>query len=241
MAKKDEIFVLNKRVRLLQPRDGFRTSLDSVMLAAACPAKKNETVLDLGCGVGGAGFCVLERVPDTYLAGVDIQQDHVDLALKNIPLNQREDRAEFTCSDIRKYKGRIFHHAICNPPFLDKGTHTPSPSKPKATALYHSEEGLSVKDWIDCAFRHLKPGGSFTIIHRADHIDKIIQGFGARFGAVEIIPLWPRAGVAAKRIILRARKGRKSPCILQPGIILHQKNGNYTDTAQKILRGGGSV
>lgn len=232
----EEIHVLNHRVRLLQPEGGFRTSLDSVMLAAACPARAGDTVLDMGCGVGGAGFCVLARVPDVSLTGVDIQADHIDLAIENIKLNGAEGRVEFICSDIRNYKGGMFNHVICNPPYLDAGTHMPAPSKSKATALYHDDETLSVKDWIDAGFRHLKSNGSFTIIHRADHVDKIIQGLGKRFGAAEIIPLWPRAGENAKRVIVRTVKDRRTPAQLHAGIVLHEADGKYTDEADAILR-----
>lgn len=236
MAQTEEIYVLNKRVRLLQPADGFRTSLDSVMLAAACPAQKGETILDLGCGVGGAGFCVLTRVADTKLTGIDIQADHIELAAKNAALNDMEDRAMFLCADVRGFKEGSFDHAICNPPYLDAGTHTPSPSQQKATAHGHKDADISVKDWIDCAAARLKQGGSLTMIHRADMADKIIQGMNGRFGAVEIIPLWPRAGVAAKRVIIRALKDRKSPALLHAGIILHEADGGYTKEADAVLR-----
>lgn len=238
-AETKEIHVLDHRVRLLQPTQGFRTSLDSVMLAAACPAKAGDNILDLGCGVGGAGFCVLARVPGTILTGVEIQGDHAALAVRNIALNKMESRAAFVCDDMRGYMGDgQFDHVICNPPYLDAGTHTPSPSLPKATALYHSDENISVKDWIDAGFRNLKNGGSFTIIHRADHLDKIIQGFGKRFGAVEIIPLWPRVGVAAKRVIIRALKNRKTLALLHPGLVLHEADGSYTPAADSVLREG---
>lgn len=232
----DEIHVLNKRVRLLQPFDGFRTSLDSVMLAAACPAKEKQSVLDLGCGVGGAGFCVLARVPGVSLTGIDIQRDHIDLAVQNIALNNAQGRAEFTHADARDYTGEPFDHVICNPPYMEAGAHTPSPRPAKATAHGNFEKDLSVKDWIDAAFRNLKSGGSLTIIHRADKIDAIIQGMGKRFGAIEIIPLWPRAGQDAKRVIIRALKDRKTPAALRAGIILHEENGDYTREADAILR-----
>lgn len=236
MLPKEEIHVLNRRVRLLQPAGGFRTSLDSVMLAAACPAQRGETILDMGCGVGGAGFCVMARVKGIHLTGIDIQEDHVDLAEKNIGLNGAEGFAEFICGDIRKLKGHAFDHVICNPPYLDAGTHTPSPSKRKATALYHYEKNITVQNWIDAAARNLKQGGSFTIIHRADRIDKILQAMGPRFGAVEIIPLWPRAGEPAKRVVIRALKDRKTPANIHPGIVLHKKDGSYTKAADDILR-----
>lgn len=237
----EEIYVLNKRVRLLQPADGFRTSMDSVLLAAACPAQDGDAILDMGCGVGGAGFCVLERVPGTHLHGVDIEQNHIGLAQQNINLNGMEGRADFACADIRTYRAALRDHAICNPPYLDAGHYTASPAAEKVVALYHTEEDISVKDWIDAGFHNLKNGGSLAMIHRADRTDKIIAALGRRFGAVEIIPLWPRAGEPAKRVIIRALKGRKSPAIMHPGLVLHAADGRYTDEADAILRGAASI
>lgn len=232
-----EIHVLNKRVRLLQPADGFRTSLDSVMLAAGCPVKTGEHVLDMGCGVGGAGFCVLRRVEDTHLTGVDIQADHIDLARRNSDLNNMQGRTNFIAADIRAYakSGAVFDHVICNPPYMEAGTHTVSPSIRKAAA--HGQQGdVSLKDWLDAGFRLLKSGGALTLIHRADAIDQIILGLKNRFGAVEVIPLWPRAGEDARRVIVRAVKDRKSAAHIRAGLVLHEADGSYTPAADAILR-----
>lgn len=235
MSGAEEIFVLDKRVRLLQPPDGFRTSLDSVMLAAACPAKQNEHILDLGCGVGGAGLCVLTRIPDTQLTGIDIQQDHIDLATKNASLNEIESRASFFMSDICDYNGGKFDHIICNPPYQETGERTQSPSSKKETAHAHQAD-ITLQDWIDCAVRNLKAKGSLTIIHRADQVDKILQSLKGRFGGCEIIPLWPKENTPAKRVIIRAYRDSRSPASIHPGLILHKENGDYTDTADNILR-----
>ncbi len=237
MTDTPEIYVLDKRVRLLQVGGGFRTSLDSVMLAASCPAKAGDHILDMGCGVGGAGFCVLMRVPGAQLTGVDVQEDHVELARRNIALNAMEGRADFVHSDIRHYVPEsVFDHVICNPPYMESGTHTRSPSEAKATAHGHDDE-LSTQGWLDAGFRALKSGGTIAMIHRADKVDKIILGLKNRFGAVEIIPLWPRVGEDAKRVIVRAVKDRKTPARLHSGVILHNEDGSYTDAAESILRG----
>lgn len=236
----EEIFVLDKAVRLLQPEGGFRTSLDSVMVAAACPAQPGEAVLDLGCGVGGASFCLMHRVHDVFITGVDIQMEYIDLARQNKTINSNTDRFEFIVGDIRTFRfsapNQRVTQVLCNPPFLEAGTHTPSPDPARAAALGHGDEALDLKDWIDCAFHNLKPGGTLTMIHRADAVDRIVQGLGKRFGQTEIIPLWPRAGVAAKRVIVRAVKESKSPAKIHPGLVLHNRDGSYTLEAEKILR-----
>ena len=79
------------------------------------------------------------------------------------------------------------------------------------------------------------------MIHRADAVDKIVQGLGKKFGQVEIIPLWPRAGQPAKRVIVRARKDSRSPAILHPGLVVHNADGSYTPDADRILRGGAAL
>ncbi len=235
----EPIHVLNRRVALYQPAQGFRTSLDSVMLAAACPAKAGQSVLDLGCGVGSAGLCLASRVPGIHLTGVEIQADHVALAEKNAALNGVP--AAFTCADIRDYRGAPQNHVICNPPFSEAGKHLPSPSSAKALARGHIEADCTLKDWIDAGFRNLKNGGSLTLIHMAAETHTIIQALGKRFGAVEIIPLWPRAGVPAKRVILRAIKNRKTQAVIHPGLVLHEADGAYTAAADRILRDGGAL
>ncbi len=239
MVEPVAIHVLDKRVQLLQPADGFRTSLDSVMLAAACPARAGQRVLDLGCGVGGAAFCVQARVPGVHVTGVDILAENIALARDNIALNGAAGAASFTQGDIRAFKAdAVFDHVIANPPYLDAGTYTPSPTAHKEASLGHTEDDIGVEDWINVGFRNLKSGGSFTVIHRADFTDKILQALGRRFGATEIFPLWPRAGEAAKRVVIRAVKDRQSPATLHAGLVLHQDGAqDYTPAAQEILRG----
>lgn len=243
MAQSPEIHVLDHKVRLLQAEKGFRTSLDSVFLAAACKAGAGSRILDMGCGVGGASFCLLWRVPQTHVTGVDIQRDHVELAQDNIRLNDMQGRAEFIYADILDYRSEErFDHVICNPPYLEAGTYTPSPLDQKATALGHDGTDIDLQDWLDAGFHNLKSGGSFTIIHRADMMDKIILGMGRRFGAIETIPLWPRTGDEARRVIIRAVKDRKTPARIHAGIVLHEDNDStYTKAADAILRDGKTI
>jgi len=248
MNKPEEIYVLNKRVKLRHPAGGFRTSLDSVMLAAACPAKEGQNILDLGCGVGGAGLCVLTRVPDATLTGIDIQEDLISLAIQNAKANSLTPRTEFLLSSVLDYEklnkegnGMPFEHVICNPPYQESGERLSSPSTAKETAHAHQED-VNLQDWVNCAVRNLKSKGSLTVIHRADMIDKIIKALDNskgenRFGGTEIIPLWPKQGVPAKRVIIRTYRDSRAPAIIHPGIVLHNENGDYTEEAEGILRG----
>ncbi|PZP56900.1 MAG: methyltransferase [Micavibrio aeruginosavorus] len=238
MTVMTEIYVLDKKVRLLQPEGGFRTSLDSVMLAAAVSAKAGQTVLDMGCGVGGASFCLLWRV-EARLTGIDINEEYVALAQKNNELNGKA--ADFTAADIRHFDSPTFDHVMLNPPFFEAGAHLSSPDPGKAQANGHVDEDLSIRDWIKAAHRLVKSNGTMTIIYPGGGIDKILQSMGKSFGAIEIIPLWQREGAEAKRVIIRAIKDRQTPARILPGLILHQKDGSYTMEADSVLRSGNKI
>lgn len=234
----EEIYVLDRKVRLLQPECGFRTSMDSVMLAAAVPAQDGESVLDAGCGVGGAAFCLLHRI-DARLTGIDVNAEYIDLAVRNNALNPRQ--GEFALADIREYPAPakpVFDHIMMNPPFFEAGAHTPSPNAGRAAANGHQEEDISLAHWVHAAHRLVKSKGSMTIIYPATGVDRIVEAMGRRFGAIEIIPLWSKSGEDARRVVVRARKDRQTPARIAAGIILHNPDGSYTLEAERILRDG---
>ncbi len=237
------IHVLNKRVALYQAPRGFRTAMDSVMLAAACPAKKGQSILDLGCGVGSAGLCVLERVENTTLCGIDVQSDHIELAKKNAQTNGFEERTSFLCADVRDdLPIKSFDHVICNPPYKENGKHIASPSSAKATAMGHTDEDMVLQKWTTCAWHHIKGRGSLSIVHEAGRTDAIIRALYSekkglrRFGNIDIIPLYPKSGRAAKRVIIRAWKHRQADTTLHPGIVMHKDDDTHTKEADDILR-----
>lgn len=227
--------ILGKRLALHHLKDGFQTSIDSILLAAACPVQEGQTILDLGCGVGSAGLSTLQRVPNCSLTGVDIQKAVINLAQQNANENALSEQCQFIEIDIRNFdKENSFDHVILNPPYLESGTHLRSPVETKAISMGHEEATL--EEWIKCAHRALKSKGSMTIIHRADHLDKIIQHLGRRFGSTEIIPLYSKTEKDANRVIVRTIKNRKSPSSIKAPIILHQEDGDYTIEANQILR-----
>ena len=238
----DKIQLLNQRISLLQPEDGFRTSQDAVLLAAACPAKEQETVLELGCGVGSAIFCLLWRQPHLNVTGIDIEQTYLDLAQQNAVLNDMT--VTLTRQDIIEYavtnpKDR-FDHVICNPPFFDTKTHIPSPKEIKARAKGHQEHHHTLDAWIKSAFDALRPKGCFTIIHKAEKLDHILQLLTKRFGATEIIPIYSKQNEPAKRVIVRSYKERHSPCKLYPSVIMHKEGNTPSEISDKLLRDGQS-
>lgn len=235
---------LSGRLILGQPVKGYRAATDAVFLAAACPAQTGETVLDLGCGAGAASLCLAARVPGVVLAGLEVQPEYADLARRNAARN--DVVMEIETGDLTQMpKGlrRGFDHVIANPPWYPQGG-TPSPLARRDTAL---RAELPVSDWVQAAARRLSPGGSLTLIAGADSLPVLLAALAPKLGSAAVLPLAPREGRAAPRVILRARKGGRAPFRLLAPFVVHDgpvhdgDRESYSRAANAILRDGGSL
>lgn len=226
---------LDGKVTVGQPEDGFRSGTDAVLLAAAVPAAPGQSVLELGAGAGAAALCLLYRVPGLALTGVEIDAGLAARAQANAAANGMT--AQFTTGDILDLPPslrRDFDHVLSNPPFHDGGQQSPDVARARAL----SDAG-SLSQWLSTGLQRTVSGGFFTAIIRADRTPEALAALGQR--GVHLLPLWPRAGMAAKRVILLARKGSRAPFALLPGLVLHEADGRYTRETDAILRDGGPL
>ncbi len=235
--------LLGGQVGLYQPRDGYRVAVDPVLLAASVPAASTGRLLDIGTGAGAAALCFAHRVPGSRVTGLELQPEMTALARRNVELNDMKGRVAILDGDLlrppRELDGGDFDHVIANPPYLTAERADPPPDATKAAANVEGEAILV--DWVDFALRMTKPKGAITFIHRADRLDELLALFHGRAGSIVVFPLWPKPGREAKRVIVRARPGVKTPMRLSAGLTLHEEDGEYTKDALIILRDGSAL
>lgn len=235
--------LLGGSVRLRQPRDGYRAAIDPVFLAATVPARDGDRILELGVGTGAAALCLARRVLGCTVVGLERQRSAAALAEKNVALNGMEGRVEIVHGDLLDLPASLrqarFDHVMANPPYLPPARADRRKLGARQTSDVEGEADL--RAWIDCALRRVKPRGTVTFIHRADRLDALLAAFEGRAGAIAVVPLWPKDGVAAKRVIVRARTGVVTPLALTAGLVLHQADGSFTQAAECILREGAAL
>lgn len=237
---------LDGRVRMWQPRHGYRAAVDPVLLAAFVPARAGQRVLDLGCGAGTASLCLAVRVPGLRLAGLEVQPEYAALARRNAAENGVA--LEVVEGDLRRMppplRAATFDHVMANPPYLPAGSMAATDAG-RDRANREGEAGLG--DWIDAGLRRLAVGGWLVVVHRADRLGDLLSGLAGRAGAVEVVPVAARRGAAAGRVLVRARKGRGGALRLWEALTLHGDGpagavpAVYTSRAQRILRGAGEL
>ncbi len=235
---------LGGRLRIAQPARGYRAGADAVMLAAACPARPGDSVLELGCGAGVAMLCLGARVPGLRLAGLELQPAYAELARRNaaanaIPAELHEGDLAWMPAALR---GQSFDHVIANPPYFTGGPPAPDAGRGRAR-----HEATPLPLWIEAGLRRLRPGGWLTLIQRADRLAEILAALSPLAGAITILPVAAREGREAGRVIACARKGARAPLRLLSPFVMHAKPSHsgdeedLTKAAQAVLREGAAL
>ena len=232
---------LGGRVRLIQPKDGYRVSMDTVLLAASVPAEPGDTVLEGGMGSGGAAICLARRLEGVSVKGIEYQDTMVSLAERNIAFNGLTGRVSVKKGSITDRTGpqSQYDHVMINPPYLAEGKAICPPDKNKGEA--HMDLHATLKDWIRFCIHYVKQKGTVTIVYRTDRMDEVISRLYGRVGDLKIMPFWPRQGVAAKRVIIQGRKGVAGGLTLLPGLPLHGAHERYSTEAEEVLRLGKAI
>jgi tRNA1(Val) A37 N6-methylase TrmN6 len=234
--------LLGGQLVLRQPKSGYRVAIDPVLLAAAVPERAGS-VLDAGCGTGAAALCYARRVPAARVTGLELRADWADIAEDNVRANGMAGQVTIVRGDLlqppRDLAPASFDEVMANPPYLP--VERADMRHPPADAAATVEGEAALADWIAFCLAMAKPKGGITLIHRADRLGEILALLDGKAGGIVVFPLWPGAGGDARRVIVHARKGLRAPLRLSPGLVLHLKDGTYTDTAEAVLHDGDAL
>ncbi len=238
-ALTDDAF-LSGRLRLWQPRRGYRAATDPILLAACAPARPGDRVLDLGCGAGAVALALALRVPGLQLAGLEAQPAYAELARRNaaragIPFAVHDGRVEAMPPALRV----PFDQVLANPPYYPPGGTFP-PDAGRAAAL-HVDTPIDL--WVAAGLRRLRPGGWLTMILSAPLLPEAL----AVQANATVLPLCARQDRAPGRVIAQWRKSGRAPFRLLAPFVLHDgpahtgDRDDYLPAARAVLRDGADL
>jgi tRNA1(Val) A37 N6-methylase TrmN6 len=236
--------VLGGRLRLRQPRRGHRVGHDAMLLAAAAGAQAGEHAVDLGAGVGAVGLALAVRVRGLKVALVEIDPDLCGLAADNIHLNRLDERVRAVLGDAEDaaalaaegLTAGTIDRVLMNPPFNSAVKLQASPEPRRRLA--HAGGLDLLPRWVATAATLLKPRGVLTLIWRADGLADVQSALTGVFGGIAVLPVLPRDGVPAIRVLVRAVKAGEGDEKIYPPLVLNDAQNRPTAAAEAVLRGG---
>jgi tRNA1(Val) A37 N6-methylase TrmN6 len=235
--------VLDGKLILRQPVRGHRFGHDSMLLAAATAARPGEQAIELGAGVGAAGLALAHRIGGLTVTLVEIDPALTALARENALRNALAERVRAVCLDVEAEAGEFAaaglapgsaDHVLMNPPF--NAPHNQSPDGARRRARTASDETLT--RWLRAAARLLRPQGTLTLIWRADGLGDVLAALAVGYGAITVLPVHPKPGAAAIRVLVRGVKDSGASLRLLPGLVLADAENRPSAEAQAVLRGG---
>ncbi len=226
---------------IIQPRHGYRFSLDPLLLCDFAGIREGETAIDLGAGCGVIPLILAKMAENAVIAGIESQEEMAGLARRNVSLNGLSDRINIVHGDVASLKGQFsassFDLVLSNPPYRKRGTGRISPKPGRDNARHESTASLG--DFLAAAKYLVRPSGRICFIY---HPVRMAEFFTSA-ASLKLAPLRLRmvhgnGAAEARMFMVELVKGRKGELKVLPPLFVYNENGAYTDEMARIFAGG---
>ena len=161
----------HKDIKIIQDTDMFCINTDTEVLGEFIEVYKEDTVLDIGCN-NGALLLYASRFSPKKLIGIDINKKAVELARRNMELNNVS--AEILAADGNTFtleeKASV---VIFNPPYFK----VVKEEKVKNDYLYLAkhEDNFPLASMIECINRNLREGGTLFFLFETKRMMEVVR------------------------------------------------------------------
>jgi tRNA1Val (adenine37-N6)-methyltransferase len=229
---RDSLF--DGRLWVMQPRQGYRFSVDAVLLAHFAAPPRGARIVDLGTGCGILPLLLSYRQPEIRGTAIEIQPRLAALARDNFAANGLDLTWRLVEHDFRRLAEVLpadsCDWAVCNPPYRQAGASRCNPMPEQAMARHELCVDLPA---VTAALRHaLRIGGRAALIYPAARTAALVaslRGEGLEPKRMQVVHGYP--GSAGKLILMEAARGDGQELrILPPFYIYENKGGSFSAT-----------
>jgi tRNA1Val (adenine37-N6)-methyltransferase len=231
--------ILNGALTLVQPRNGYRFSMDSILLGRFVRVRKRDRVLELGAGCGVISVMIAALRLPREVAAVEIQPDLAAIAERNAALNQLDSirviSADLRARRIEGLAPASFDVIVANPPYraLGSGRRSPHPGRRVA----REERAATLADFVAAAKRFAASGAKVAFVFDASRSAELLRCLAAHsLEPKRIRFVHPRADALATTILVEARKGGGIEVAIEPPLMLYDRSGVYSDEARALMQ-----
>jgi tRNA1Val (adenine37-N6)-methyltransferase len=230
--------ILGGTICVIQPRKGYRFSVDSILLARFAQIRKSDRVLELGAGTGVISMVIAALHHPRQIVAVEIQPELTAMMRRNAELNRIETIRSVT-GDLRKLPvaeiaRESFDVVIANPPYRASNTGRISPNV--ARRIARSEASATLEDFVAATSRCARRGARAAFVFAADRTAELISTLCEhRLEPKRIRFVHSYNDAPATTILIEARKHGGVEAAILPPLVLFDAPGVYTSEAREIL------
>ena len=224
-------------MRVYQPLDGYRFSIDAVLLAFFAEIKPQEKIVDLGTGCGVIPLILAWREPNITITGIDIIDSVTERAERNVQLNGLSPRIRIIQGDVKNIEHFQPKHSaqvvLSNPPFWKKGEGKVSIHKEQALARHEIE--MQLMDVVSAAAYLLSSGGRFYIVQRSERLAELLLLLAeANLYPSKLRTIHSFWDQSAKMVLVEAVKNTKAKLSISSPLIIYMAPNVYTPEIQAM-------
>lgn len=218
-------------VKLYQRKEGYRFSVDALLLYSFVNVTHVKDAVDLGAGSGVIGLLLARKYPGAKILLVELQQTLYKLAVRNIGLNGLTDRVNALLMDISSvheaYPAMSCDIVVSNPPYRKPSSGRLSQGEERAVARH--EVRLRLPELAKAAAHLLRSRGRFFMIFHPERLVEIIDALRAEnLEPKRIRFVHNDSGSVSKIVLVEAVKEGRAGLTVERPLILYNKDGSYT-------------
>ena len=227
---------------LMQPKQGYRFSLDPLLLCDFANASQETSIVDLGTGSGVLALVLAKMALQAQVTAFEQDMETARLAQQNVVLNRLPDRVTVLHEDVLQVRRHLpvssCDLVVSNPPYRKQGRGRLNPHPGKLAARHETTAGLA--DFLAAAKYLVKPiTGRICLIYHPDRfVELMVESVAQKLAVTRLRMVHGLPDAPAKVFLVELSKGRKNADLqIMPPLIVRSDTENYTDEVSRILTG----
>ena len=221
-----------KNIKIVQDKDYFNFSLDSVLLPNFVDiTKKTKMILDMCTGNAPIPL-ILSTKTDAKIYAVELQREIYNLAKETIKINKLDNQIVLINNNIKNLKKifntETFDIITCNPPYFKKKEDSIINENIVKSIARHEIE-MELEDVMLISKALLKNEGSLVLVHRTERLIEIIELMRKHnIEPKRMRLIYPKINTESNLVLIDGRKNGKKGLKILPPLYIHNNDNSYT-------------
>ncbi|ASI53896.1 tRNA1(Val) (adenine(37)-N6)-methyltransferase [Metamycoplasma hyosynoviae] len=233
-----------------QDKDMFNYSVDTILLGNFVSINRRvSNILEVGTNNAALSIFIAARSKRIKIDAIEIQEKAVQLAQKNVELNNMQEQINVICADFRKYykdyaylcgnkKAKKYSLIVANPPYYNENFNIKRTSSTEEQKLATHEINLNLDELISGASKIIEQKGYLTIVLPiARYNDLICTLRKYNFEPKRVQLVYPRVNDLPKFCLVESRFNSGWGTSYLKNLYLHYNDINsheYTEEIKKL-------